>query len=288
LTESFDTRLVTTYGSLSAKLQLAADYVVANPVDTATRSLRSFASESGVAPATFSRLAKALDYENFDALRDVIRTNIGKRIDTVSARAERLHTQRSNKDTDFMNAHMDACLDNFRSLNAGIDRAQLSKTVKRLGDARKVALFGVLGSYGVVDYMAYMASFLAENWFLAGRGGASMGSVLASMDERDAMIIVTKPPFAPRVLKAAKLAKERGIYLVVISDSYACEALAHASSGFVVPSKSPHFFSSYTATVFLVETIIGELAAQTDTSASKRISDIEHLNIRMQDTYADR
>ena len=135
--------------------------------------------------------------------------------------------------------------------------------------------------------MAYMASFIRDNWTLAGRGGASLGSKLMTMDDRDALIIITKPPFAPRVINAAKIARAHGIYVVVISDTHTCEALRHASSGFIVPSNSPHFFSSYTATVFLVETIIGKLAAQTDASAAERIAMIEQLNRRLQETCSD-
>ncbi len=282
----FDVRLATTYGSLSTKLQMAADYVVAHPVDTATRSLRSVAGDSGVAPATFSRLAKALKYESFDALRDVIRASIDRKIESFSARAERLNSQHGADSGDFTTAHMGACINNIRTLGTEIDREQLDKTVAQLDNARKVVLFGVLGSAGVVEYMAYMASFLKDSWVLAGRGGASLGSDLVSMDHRDALIIVTKPPFSPKVLNIAKLARKRGVYVVVISDTHTCEALGHASSGFIVPTNGPHFFSSYTATIFLVETIIGQLAALSSADASERVADIELLNIRMQETCA--
>lgn len=284
MSERFEVRLASSYGSLSAKLRQAADYVVAHPVDTATRSLRSIASDSSVAPVTFSRLAKALNYESFDALRNVIRVSIDRKIESFSDRAERLHTQHGLEGSDFATAHMNACLDNIRTLGAEINRKQLNETVARLDSARTVALFGVLGSAGVVEYMAYMASFLTDKWVLAGRNGVSLGSVLAPMDNRDALIVVTNPPFAPRVLNAAKLAQERGLYVVVISESHTCKALRHASSGFIVPGNSPHFFSSYAATIFLVETIIGTLAAQSDTASRKRIAVIEQLNGRLQET----
>jgi len=284
LGESFDVRLATAYGSLSTKLRQAADFVVANPVDTATRSLRTIAADSGVAPATFSRLAKALEYDNFEDLRDVIRVSIGRQVDSFSARADRLHSQHNNKDNDFATAHMDACLDNIRKLCTQVDCGQLDETVDRLNTARKVVVFGVLGSAGVADYMSYMASFLKDNWHVAGRGGGSLGSSLVTMDKQDALIIITKPPFAPRVLNAAKIAQNRGIYTVVISDTHRCEALRYASSAFIVPTNSPHFFSSYTATLFLVETIIGKLAAQADASAADRIAVIEQLNGRLQET----
>jgi len=283
LDNPFNIRLVAGYGSLSAKLQQAADYVVANPVDIASRSLRSVAKESGVAPATFSRMARALDFEHFDALRDVIRMSIGSRIESFSAKAARLKAEHGDGARDFTAAHMGACLDNISTLGAQISHAQMIKTVQQLKAARKVLVLGALGSTGVAEYMAYTASFITDTWALAGRGGASLGSALVEMGDLDALIVITKPPFVPRVLNAARMAQEQGVYTVVISDSHACEALRYADSPFIVPSFSPHFFTSYTATIFLVEAIVGELAAQSGVDLGARIKLIETRNRRLQE-----
>jgi DNA-binding MurR/RpiR family transcriptional regulator len=284
LGESFDVRLASAYSTLSAKLRQAADFVVENPVDTATRSLRSVAGKSGVAPATFTRLAQALKYDSFEALRDVIRASINRKVDSFSTRVDRLHSQHGTEGSDFTTAHMEACLDNIRKLGSEIDRAQLDQTVEQLSKARKVMLLGSLGSSGIAEYMSYMASFLTDNWALAGRGGASLGSIIGAMDERDALIVITKPPFAQRVLNAAKLASERGVYVIVITDSYACDALRYAASSFIIPTNTPHFYSSYTSTIFLVETIVGKLAACAEASAGERIALIEQHNRRLQET----
>ncbi len=279
----FNMRLARSYGSLSAKLQQAADYVVANPVDIASRSLRIVAKDSGVAPASFSRMARALGYENFDALRDVIRASIGNQIESFSAKAERLNADHGDGTRDFTAAHMGACLDNINTLGTQINRAQMMDTVQHLKAARKVLVLGALGSTGVAEYMAYTASFMADNWALAGRGGTSLGSALVDMGKQDALIVITKPPFVPRVLNAARMAQEQGVYTVVISESHACEALRYAASAFIVPSHSPHFFSSYTATIFLIEAIVGELAAQWGVDLGARIALIEDRNLKLQE-----
>ncbi len=279
----FNIRLAASYGSLSAKLQQAADYVVANPVDVASRSLRAVAKDSGVTPATFSRMARALGYDSFDALRDVVRTSIGSRIESFSAKAERLKAEHGDGARDFTAAHMGACLDNINTLGMEINCAQMLDTVQHLKEARKVLVLGALGSAGVAEYMAYTASFITDNWTLAGRGGSSLGGALVNMDKRDVLIVITKPPFVPRVLNAARMAQEQGVYTVVISDSHACKALEYAASPFIVPSRSPHFFSSYTATFFLVEAIVGELAAQWSVDLGARIKLIETHNLRLQE-----
>ncbi len=283
MVESFDRRLAANYGSLSNKLRQAADYVAANPVDTATRSLRSVARDSGLAPATFSRLARAIGYESFEELREVVRVSIGRRVNSFSERAERLQAEHGPGTAGFLGAHMAACLDNVRNLGLSLDPQQLEEVVERLHRARQVRLVGALGSTGIVEYLSYMANFFTDDWSMAGRTGASLGGSLAGMDERDALIVVTKPPFASRAIRAAELARRQGAYVVVITDTHACPALRHASSAFLVPTESPHFYSSYVATLFLVETIVGMLASRAGRAGKQRIADVEEINRRLEE-----
>jgi DNA-binding MurR/RpiR family transcriptional regulator len=54
------------YSSLSPQLQRAARFVVENPEEVATRSLRQIAASIDMSPPTFSRLAGALGYKNYE------------------------------------------------------------------------------------------------------------------------------------------------------------------------------------------------------------------------------
>ncbi len=287
MSESFDVRLAANYASLSAKLREAADYVAAHPVDIATRSLRTVATDSRLAPATYSRMSRALGYASFEELREVMRLNIGRRVDSFSTRAERLQAQHGNENNSFSQSHLQACLTNLQKLDDVLDTEQLEETVDRLHHARNVLLLGALGSTGIVEYLSYMANFFTDNWSMASRMGASLGGGLVDLGAQDALIVVTKPPFAANVIKSAELARAQGVYVVVITDTHACPALRHASAGFVVPTESPHFFSSYVATLFLVETMIGMLASRSGAVARERIAKIEASNRRLGEVRDD-
>lgn len=280
-------RLTSQYDRLSDRLRQAGDYVMANPLNTATRSLRSIAAEAGLPPATFSRLSRRLGYASFEALRDEMRARIDQKIDrsgsSFADRARQLQQDHPTGTLDFLVAHGNACLRNIQTLAAEIDTAQLEETVGRLHDARRVVLLGALGSTGIVEHMSYMATFLADNWSLAGRMGASVGSALTGLDCRDALVIVTKPPFARKSILAARQARAQGVYVVVITDSHTCPALAEADTGLLVPTESPHFFSSYVATLFLIEAIIGALAARSGPEASQRIAEVESRNRQLEE-----
>lgn len=285
LRQSFEQRLAQRSDALSEKLRQAGEYVARNPVDIATRSMRAVAQDSGLAPATFSRMARALGYESFEDLREVMRSKIGQRVNSFAERAERLQSAHEAGETEFFDAHVSACLNNIEALQHDIDHDLLEQTVDRLHRARNVRLMGALGSTGVVEYLAYMANFCTGNWQMVSRTGAALGAGLTGLDARDALVVVTKPPFAARAIEAADLAASQGAFVVVITDTPLCPALRHASAGFVVPTDSPHFYSSYVATMVLVETMIGMLVGRAGRAARQRIAQVEESNRRLGEVW---
>lgn len=281
LAPSFEQQLSGKYGLLSSKLQQAADFVVANPVDVATRSLRKVSKDANLSPATFSRMSTALGFSSYEDLRDVLRRSIERRSNSFSHRVEALQQRHDKGGLDFTTQHILDCSSNLQKLSATIDASAMETCVERLHSARRVLVTGALGSTGVAEYLAYMASFIADNWSMASRMGASLASGLVGMSDRDVLIIVTKPPFASKSILAAQEAREAGVFVIVITDTHTCPALVSASVSFIVPTDSQHFFSSYVSTVVLCEIMIGMLAARSGDPARQRIAEVEQKNRRL-------
>jgi len=285
LSGSFEQRLAAQYGSLSARLRQAGDYIADNPISIATRSLRALASDSKLAPATFTRLAHALEYENFEALREVMRDQIGRRVLPFADRADRLQKDTLDPQESFLTHYGTACQDNIAALSAAIEPEQLERVADRLAGARRVVLLGALGSTGIAEYTAYIANFLGDNWEIGARAGASLGSTLAGLDERDAVLVITKPPFARSSIRGAILAHEQGAYVALITDSRTCPALHAADDSFIVPTDSPHFYTSYVATMFLLEAILAMVARRAGPRATERVAEVERRNRLLEEVY---
>jgi DNA-binding MurR/RpiR family transcriptional regulator len=277
--DSFEERLASNYDSLSARLRQAADYVAAHPLDTATRSLRAVADHSGLPPATFTRMSKALGYENFQELRDGLRQRLARRESSFAARATAL--QGDTDASDLVARNRAACIENIDALAADLDNSRVEEIADRLHKARRVVVLGSLGSTGIAEYTAYMGNFLGAGWTQAGRMGTSVGASLADLGEKDALIVFTKPPFAATSVRAAEFACERDVFVLVVTDTHTCPALRHASARVIVPTDSPNFFSSYVATMFLVETLMATVAKRAGPIATRRIADVEAANLTL-------
>ena len=285
-TDRLQERVAGKYADLSVKLREAADFVLANEMDVATRSLRSISSASGVSPATLSRLARAIGYETYEELREVCRKSVGGRTSLFSERAQKLKTA-ENATESMYERQASACISNISGLADSLDKDRFQNAVTALGGARSVVLFGAFGSSGIVEYMAYLANYFSTNWTLAGRMGASLGASLASLTPEDVLLVITKHPYADRAVRATQAAQSIGAKTIVISDSHTCPAIKYATFPFIVPSDSPQFFSSYAATLALMESMIAMLVAQSGEGTNDRIREVERRNQDLGDFWVD-
>ena len=277
---SIEDRISARYSGLSEKLKTAADYVAANKIDVATRSLRSVAQSSGVSPATFSRLARSLGFEDYEELREVSRSFVGKRLMPFAEKAEALrHGDQSAEG--FLHRQAAACIRNIENLDQTLSPDRLEDAVNALHKANKVLLIGALGSAGIVDYFAYQAQYFAQDWSVAGRSNGSIAASFAKMTTNDAVIVLTKTPYAKQTMAALKLARENGFQTIVITDSHASPALAHSDHFFIIPTESENFFSSYVATLVLIETMMSMIVARVGEEAEARIRATEEQTKRL-------
>ena len=284
--ETMEERISDNYVSLSDKLKVAADFVAANPVDVATRSLRAVAGSSGVSPATFSRLARALGYADYEELREAGRAAVGRKMVPFSERAHALLTDRELRSGEtFLHRQASACIQNIQLLDQTIQGEKIEQVVDALHHARHVVLVGALGSSGFIDYIGYLAHWFNTNWSVAGRNGTPLAASMSRLDSRDVVIVLTKTPYARRAMLALEAARRHGVVTVVITDSHSSPALEFGDVCFIVPTESPQFFSSYAATLVLLETIISLLLAKRGEDAEDMIRTAENQIHNLGETW---
>lgn len=269
---SLEDRIAAASGTLSARLNDAAEFVLANPADVATRSLRAAAAASGVSPATFSRLARALGYADYEALREDRRRSLTQRALRFSERAHALRRDAAADDpTALWSRQTAAGIANIEVLAATLDPEKLSAAAEALHRARTVLLVGSLGSAGFMAYFGYLAKWFDARWVIDGGAGVEVGLTLPRLGPDDAIVALAKAPYARRSVMALQAARGRGLAAVVITDSATSPALRYADHRFVTPSDGPQFFSSYAATVVLIEALAGSLLAKAGPEAEERI-----------------
>lgn len=276
-------RISARYDSLSPQLRRAAAFVAKHPDEVATRSLRYLAGMADLTPPTLSRLAATLGYEGYEDLRESCRTQIKMRRLRFSERAETLQKSDSAEPghSEFVFRQGMAAVENINAFLNSLNLEQLESAVARLTAARQVVLVGSMSSRPYVDYMDYMASLAFDNWWVLGIEHGTIAAALVNVNESDAAVVIAKAPYARWSIDAARNLQEAGVGVIGITDEIISPLHAHCAVSFTVPTESPQFFPSHTATLVLIESLIGIATARGGEGVSRRIAAVESTSHRI-------
>jgi DNA-binding MurR/RpiR family transcriptional regulator len=284
--QKFNDRLQEHLKELSPQLLKAAQFISTHPYEVATRSLRYISKSATLPPPTFSRVAVALNYKNFEELRESCRIEIKSNRFFYSERAKSQQNEilSDSNHTPFIFHQSNATVSNISSLLNSIDHKKMKIVVKRLIKAKRVILLGGMSSRPFIDYMAYMASMVFDNWQVLHGETSSMTNLHLGMKDNHVAIVISKAPYSSYTINAARALNEKGVYVVGITDEHVSPLIAFCSESFVVKTETPLFFQSHAATIVLIESIMGSVVAGGGMAVRKRIASIETAN-KQSDIY---
>lgn len=253
--------------------------------DVATRSLRAIATSSKLNPPTYSRLARALGLKSYEEMRELCRSEIEHRSIGYAKKASLLQASNNNDNgadrTPFALRQSASAMRNIDEFARDVDVARLGEVADRLVASKRVFIAGSLASVGFAQYFGYLASLAFTHWQVIGQHGVSLTTALTGVTSKDALLVIMKDPYARQSVDATQMAHESGAFVVVISDSIFCPASRFAAHSFVVPTDSPQFFSSYVATLVLLESLMGMVIQRSGHESGARVREVEMNNHRV-------
>jgi len=281
-TTALKDHIVQHFTDLSPQLRRAARYVSENPEEVATRSLRHIAGKSGLTPPTYSRLARAIGFEQYEDLRDSCRNELHQERLSLAERAKLL--QDASEDTptrsrgSFAATHARSAVLGIQRLLDELDVDQLADAADHLAKAQNVFLIGSLSSRIMVEYLSYVVQMATANWQIVGQGASSVPATLTGINKDDVVLVVAVAPYASDTVRAVQFAARAGAKIIVITDDLHSPILKHARFSFLTPTESSQFFPSHVAMITLLETLVGMVVRRLGDDGQKRISAVEQSN----------
>lgn len=276
---SIQDRIMSRFDGLSPKLRRAAEFVAAHPDEVATRTLRQVAKTANLTPPTLSRLARALEFETYEDLREICRLELKRRNRILADKADallRLSSEPSSveKSVVFVSQARSA-IENVQELMETADMGKLRTAADTLARARRVVLVGTSSGLAVANYFCCMARLAFDNWQVAGAGGSLWSSTLTDIGPGDVVFLVSIQPYGDLPVRAAQSAREAGADVIAVTDNLASPYGAIASQCFIVGTESPQFFPSHVAAIVLVEGLMGMVVRRGGKQAAERIQQAE-------------
>ncbi|MGC6454458.1 MAG: MurR/RpiR family transcriptional regulator [Candidatus Puniceispirillaceae bacterium] len=275
--------------SLSPQLRQAADFVAANPIEVSFRSMRYIAGKTGLAPPTFSRLARSLGFDSYESLKDACRLAAKDTYSGYHDRAEALRVGHAAGDDSaaFHVAYGQQSMRNINETMVNTGPAVIERVAQLALGARRVFINAQMGQRHIGSYAGYVASLAFDNWDVLGVEPSSIASQVRRLGTEDVMICLSVMPYATATLSLATAGREAGCRIVAITDSPESPLSAISDETLLAATANQHFFASQIGALYLLEAIIGLMVAKSGETIQANLQKTE-LFSRLQGEYTER
>lgn len=268
--------ILSEFNTLSAELQRAAEYSLQNINQLVVQSMRTFALQAGVKPATLLRLAKRLGYSGWGELKDAFIDDIGLSNDTYVSRAEKLIATgtQSQLYNEMFKAHQ-----NNLEFTQNENRMMMEQSVSLLDEAENVYICGFRASFPIAWSLFYVYRLFHRNVSLIDGLASNIEVFTREFTSLDCILLISFAPYSRESLAVLDAAQLAGAKIIAITDSLVSPLAQAADCQMLFSIDSPSFFPSVVSGMGLAECLLAMLVARHGRDAVSKIESAERYLI---------
>jgi DNA-binding MurR/RpiR family transcriptional regulator len=269
-------RMIDQFDSLSPQLSKAARYLIDHPNEVALIPMRELAASAGVKPSTLVRVATAMGYESFSAMRLPFREKLRVVTNYIPERARRLESEGDNTQRLYTEM-VDSVTANLSDLFASVDAKQLRETADAIVAANRVIITGVGSCYALANYFYYVARMALHNVVLTPQQGSLPIDDLTDVGAGDILVAFTFRPYRQETIDAAQIAKSHKAKVIAITDSRTAPVAFNSHTVFLIPTETPQFFPAVSSALALLECLLAFIVARGGRKAVRNIEAFDRM-----------
>jgi DNA-binding MurR/RpiR family transcriptional regulator len=250
--------------SLPRKLAKAARYALDHPDRIAFDSMRTVATACDVASPTMLRLARALEYENYESFRAEFQQRFVSQ--AFGDRASALRDSAGMGHDDHLSQKIaQAATQNIAQTMQMLDLATIEAFAKSVQQSDRTFILGSGSMHWVAALMESTGQMAFPGLRTDHSGSATMIETIASVTRQDTVLALAFSPYARETVEAAAYAKAQNATVFVVTDKASSPLIEHADHVFFAPTQSPHYYPSVVSTIVVIEILLSATVAASDT-----------------------
>jgi len=230
--------------------------------DPALLSITSLAKKLEVSPSTITRLAKRIGYSGFGAFQEVILSN---------SLSSQFYSQHAKTALDGSYRPSSTLVDrlsleskgNIDSFTENLSSESFDQAIEMISSSSKVYVYGIRQFHAFASFLTYGLRLIRSDVNILDANALGVAEELSTLGEKDLLICASCEPYSTQVVSVAKAAKEYGIPVLAISDSFASPLVSHSQLSLLVPHDTSFISNSITVFMLLAECLINGCAAAT-------------------------
>lgn len=266
------------------RLRQVGQFVAANDYDATTRSMRDLAAAAGADPASFTRLAKALGYPGWDALRAAL---------TEARRpAQSAPFSGRTKGRRGPNADVNLVADKVEAEAAGLARISpdaVASAARTLQAAQRIWIAGFRSCRSVAELLNYQLRLFRPDAVQLVGGSGPDDLDFGAFRAGDTVIVIGFAPYSTASVLSARAAHRCGAALIAIADR-ADAPMAEGADHLLLfeAAASPGFFPSLTGAIAIAQSLAAVTFVLGGAGAKRRLEATEARLAAMSQYFAEK
>lgn len=237
-------------------------------------TVEQLAENVGVSPATIVRTVDRMGYPNYQTLKEEI---INVLLSTHKLQT-RKHLEDSWTEPEDENKLVTIAKKNASGIHSMLTPHLIdnfSKSVSLLSGSKRIMIMGQRSSRSAALYFyLLLREFLPAVHLVGSYGTDGMYEEVFDLNKNDSFFAISygSPLYATRTIDAVKFLSERGVPVVLLTDSLKNPAVPFATQVLLVPSISPHY--SLVPVITVLDALIAEIGRNKISSSKRRLRDL--------------
>lgn len=264
--------IVSQFSLLSPELQRAAEFSLQNANQLVVQSMRAFAAEAGVKPATLLRLAQRLGYNGWRELKSAFIDDLGLGNDTYVSKAEKLiakGTQPALYEEVFLAHQANLAFTQAENQHA------MQQAVRLLDEAKQVYICGFRASFPIAWSLFYVYRLFNRQVSLIDGLASNIEVFTREINGEDCLLLTSFSPYSRESLDVLNAARQAGARIIAITDSPVSPLAQAADCTLLFSLSSPSFFPSIVSGMGVAECLLAMLVARHGREAVNKIESTE-------------
>ena len=267
-------RLQTSFDDLTPQLRRAARWVADHPDDACFLSMREQARRADVVAPTMTRLARAIGYASYQALREDLRAGGPWRAADFTSRARRLQATARGPTRPL--ADLERVQEGDIASLARLNKpAHFARIATQLLEAPTTAFLGFRSCHSVALHAHYLYTMLTGRGVLLTDSYGTLHETVASLPDGALVFAIGLAPYSRQTVEAVQRASTAAMDIVAVTDSELSPLARAASSRLLFEAASTSFFHSLVGAHALVERVMAEVAARGGRRVIRRLKQRE-------------
>ncbi len=268
-------KIRTHYAQLTKQQKKVAEHLLENPELFINNIASSVGEQIGVSETTIIRFCYALEYSGFSQLqKEVFAEQLRNEKNALTHHQETAKRFKNNQH--FFIEVVKESLDRIEGMLGTISETAFEKVLQSISKSKKVLTVGLRSSYAPAHWLAFSLRMLCEDAQVYNQNTDDIVQLSSRMDKQWVLIAFSFKRYSKETLDIVRIAKNKGAYIVAITDDVLAPVSQNADIVLHVPSTDSSTLDVTPPLFVLLHAIVAGMSVIDSEQVRQRILEYEH------------